>query len=400
MSRSRSSGSGCGAFIAGLVALGILLWLVSAVGHVLGLTPTASELDTSAEKNYENVGLGYVLTILVIVAPFALYFLGRWYARTHPGDQRGLIAIVAGPALALLLAVIFLPAGRRSESSSQPVRASNLAPPSPPVSFPRPKRHHHHRRPPPPPVQHHRAKPPPAPAPQPAECPPRSKVLQGVYHPDRLLVRDPCRKVTGVVEDVRDEEDGDIHVLVRLDHQYDDMLIANNHSEQNGDLVVEFMPRDYGHLPRPGIGDRLMLVGAYVDDTEHAWAEIHPVWAVSINGGPINRSGSQFGGSPAYALSSNALATCHTNTGARCHGYNGEVAPPSDDESSKPSGGDGSSNGSGGACTPGYSPCLPPASDYDCEGGSGDGPKFTGQVQVTGSDPYGLDTDGDGVGCE
>lgn len=51
-------------------------------------------------------------------------------------------------------------------------------------------------------------------------------------------------------------------------------------------------------------------------------------------------------------------------------------------------------------CTPGYSPCLPPASDYDCLGGTGDGPEFTGFVRVTGSDPYDLDGDGDGFGCE
>jgi hypothetical protein len=51
-------------------------------------------------------------------------------------------------------------------------------------------------------------------------------------------------------------------------------------------------------------------------------------------------------------------------------------------------------------CTPGYRPCLHPASDYDCLGGSGDGPKYTGRVRVTGSDPYGLDSDNDGVGCE
>lgn len=52
-------------------------------------------------------------------------------------------------------------------------------------------------------------------------------------------------------------------------------------------------------------------------------------------------------------------------------------------------------------CTPGYSPCLPPASDYDCAGGSGNGPKYVqGPVYVTGSDPYGLDRDHDGVGCE
>jgi resuscitation-promoting factor RpfB len=58
------------------------------------------------------------------------------------------------------------------------------------------------------------------------------------------------------------------------------------------------------------------------------------------------------------------------------------------------------STSDGGSCTPGYSPCLPPASDYDCAGGTGDGPKYTGTVRVTGSDPYGLDSDGDGWGCE
>jgi len=51
-------------------------------------------------------------------------------------------------------------------------------------------------------------------------------------------------------------------------------------------------------------------------------------------------------------------------------------------------------------CTPGYSPCLPPASDYDCAGGSGDGPRYTGQVRVTGVDIYDLDRDGDGYGCD
>lgn len=59
-----------------------------------------------------------------------------------------------------------------------------------------------------------------------------------------------------------------------------------------------------------------------------------------------------------------------------------------------------SSSSGGSGCTPGYSPCLPPASDYDCIGGSGDGPKYTGYVTVTGSDPYGLDSDNDGAACE
>jgi resuscitation-promoting factor RpfB len=49
----------------------------------------------------------------------------------------------------------------------------------------------------------------------------------------------------------------------------------------------------------------------------------------------------------------------------------------------------------------GYSPCIPPGPDVDCAGGTGDGPRFvSGPVRVTGSDPYGLDGDGNGIGCE
>jgi resuscitation-promoting factor RpfB len=52
-------------------------------------------------------------------------------------------------------------------------------------------------------------------------------------------------------------------------------------------------------------------------------------------------------------------------------------------------------------CTPGYSPCLPPASDYDCAGNNGNGPKYVdGPVRVTGPDRYDLDRDGNGVGCQ
>jgi endonuclease YncB( thermonuclease family) len=53
-------------------------------------------------------------------------------------------------------------------------------------------------------------------------------------------------------------------------------------------------------------------------------------------------------------------------------------------------------------CHPSYiGACLDPnASDYDCAGGSGDGPFYTGPVRVIGPDPFGLDRDGDGSACE
>jgi len=53
-------------------------------------------------------------------------------------------------------------------------------------------------------------------------------------------------------------------------------------------------------------------------------------------------------------------------------------------------------------CDPNYSgACVPIASDVDCAGGSGNGPAYVqGPVQVVGTDIYGLDSDGDGIGCE
>ena len=52
-------------------------------------------------------------------------------------------------------------------------------------------------------------------------------------------------------------------------------------------------------------------------------------------------------------------------------------------------------------CHPSYSGCLNPnVSDYDCAGGSGNGPYYTGMVRVIGPDVFGLDRDGDGWGCE
>ena len=53
-------------------------------------------------------------------------------------------------------------------------------------------------------------------------------------------------------------------------------------------------------------------------------------------------------------------------------------------------------------CHPSYKlKCLDPrASDYDCIGGSGNGPKYTGLVKVVGPDVFRLDADHDGWGCE
>ena len=49
----------------------------------------------------------------------------------------------------------------------------------------------------------------------------------------------------------------------------------------------------------------------------------------------------------------------------------------------------------------GYSPCLITWPGHGLRRNSGNGPRYVnGPVRVSGSDPYGLDSDGDGVGCE
>jgi hypothetical protein len=249
-------------------------------------------------------------------------------------------------------------------------------------SNPSPTTHHkkkHHKK------KHHKKQHHPPPVSTIGVCPPPTKTLAGVYHPDRLVVLNPCQKASGVIHDVRDEEDGDLHILVRLDRQYRRLINAENVSQQHGWLVVEFMARDAGHLPEPASGARITIWGAWVLDTDHGWREIHPVFKL-VMGGRAYVSGPRFGGSPASVGSSTAAESCRTNTGKRCPGY-GQVSN---------GGSTSTGDGGGSGCEPGYSPCLPIVSDLNCS----DIPDSKKPIHVTGSDPYNLDSDGDGLGCE
>ena len=73
-----------------------------------------------------------------------------------------------------------------------------------------------------------------------------------------------------------------------------------------------------------------------------------------------------------------------------------------DPAASEDGSGAGAGSGSEDNCDANYErQCLDPDSpDYDCEGGSGDGPDYTGPVTVVGDDHFGLDRDGDGQACE
>src|SRR5438270_2385974 len=146
--------------------------------------------------------------------------------------------------------------------------------PSPQVSTPlRPaltrKHHRSHRLPPRRRASTHRLHPAtPARSGHHVACQAPSDVLAGVYHPYRLHILASCRSVSGTVIEIRHEEDGDLHIDLNTGGA---LTNSTNGSAQGGSLLVEFMARDGGHLPAPGVDDHISLTGAWVLDTDHGW---------------------------------------------------------------------------------------------------------------------------------
>ena len=165
-----------------------------------------------------------------------------------------------------------------------------------------------------------------------------------MYHPTRLQVLGQCKTFVGVVTTVRHEPDGDYHVDVRPAPGFGRFLTRDNYTIQHGALVTEIMPGQTFPVPSPG--ERVAVFGTWVYDSEHGWNEIHPIWAIR------------------YFSSGRTIASLPV------------VPPEYGSESSSPAAPTGT--GGGGNCTLGYSPCLPEGpSDYDCYGGSGNGPDYT-----------------------
>jgi hypothetical protein len=120
-----------------------------------------------------------------------------------------------------------------------------------------------------------RSGPPPSP-----HCPSGSPLV-GVYHPERLKVKSRCRVAIGTVEKVKPElYDGDFHIELRLDPGQGGLLSSGN-ARVGGTLIVEIIPWDRARVLVPKVGQRIEVVGPWVDDTAHGWNEIHPAWWIS-----------------------------------------------------------------------------------------------------------------------
>jgi hypothetical protein len=105
--------------------------------------------------------------------------------------------------------------------------------------------------------------------------------LAGVYHTERLKVRSRCLVAVGTIEKVKPElYDGDIHIELRLDRGQERLLSSGN-ARVGGTLIVEVIPWDRARVLVPEEGQRVEVVGPWVDDTAHGWFEIHPAWWIS-----------------------------------------------------------------------------------------------------------------------
>ncbi len=116
-----------------------------------------------------------------------------------------------------------------------------------------------------------------------------------VYHPARLKVLAACRTITGTIDFVRREPDGDDHIRLRVDDV--SLLDQGNIDNQHGDLVLEPVcinpvtqedAKDacagyHSDVVVPPAGTRVSVTGPWVLDTEHGWNEIHPVVRISVN---------------------------------------------------------------------------------------------------------------------
>jgi hypothetical protein len=124
-----------------------------------------------------------------------------------------------------------------------------------------------------------------------------ASLLKHVYHPSRLQMIGPCIEVTGTIGDIKPEADGDDHIQLRLDPQFENLLDSYNKNDQNNALVLEpvcqgmvTQPdamaacRDF-HSPVvvPPQGTKVRVLGRFVLDQEadHGWTEIHPVTQIT-----------------------------------------------------------------------------------------------------------------------
>ena len=117
-----------------------------------------------------------------------------------------------------------------------------------------------------------------------------------VYNPGRLQVTEKCKTVTGVIEESNADEDGDQHMLLKLDNGQEKLLTKQNKKKKQGDLVIEAVCVNKTTLKKvgktcegyinkiklPKLGEHVKVTGSLVIDSHNGWAEIHPITKIEV----------------------------------------------------------------------------------------------------------------------
>lgn len=328
-SSKKESGGGCAVLIAIALAIAAVLFLLSTIGHVLGLTPTFSEItdrpDGWVDRHYRGVVWGFLLTIVALVAVAGLAFVALSTARQRGEHNWTAYATVT---VMLLAAIVLLPIGKRPGVDTAPNAV-------------------------------------------------------GTANEGQVP------RVVGLDAEAAEE---------KLSAASFDASFAADPYEPRRCKVVKQRPAPGSELDQDDTTVRLRcvvdvprLVGRSPERAQRA----------------LERRGidSRLRGEPADFDLSRCRVARQSAVGRVAPdatvGLRLRCPPPPPAPEPEPVAVEQPPAEQG--CDPNYEgQCLDPNSpDYDCAGGSGDGPDYTGRVIVVGDDHYGLDTGGEpGIGCE
>jgi len=131
----------------------------------------------------------------------------------------------------------------------------------------------------------------------PSLCRDPNNINSHIYNPARLQTVKDCLTVSGIVDNVITEDDGDYHVWFHVDSQYANLPNNENNGYRQGDLLAEIICattvnqqdavlscQNYtNHIPLPTVNHNITVTGPYVLDSTHGWMEIHPVYSLLVS---------------------------------------------------------------------------------------------------------------------
>ena len=99
-----------------------------------------------------------------------------------------------------------------------------------------------------------------------------------------------------MIEESNADEDGDQHMLLKLDNGQEDLLTKRNIKKKQGDLVIEAVCANKPRLKKvgktckgyinkiqiPQVGEHVKVTGSLVIDSHNGWAEIHPITKIEV----------------------------------------------------------------------------------------------------------------------